>query len=139
MNNPQTAGPTIAEVRARRVWDDLSAAALLKSQQLGHAIDQKDLLARVEHELGEMANEWTLERAALQAQIEDLQRRVPPKPRPTGTTEDWAARIAGQGPPSPDSVSVWRSEALRRLAAIGITAGDVTIVRLADALLQSSE
>jgi len=152
-----TAEPHPVQVRARRVWDDLAARAIQQPQRQGHAIDEAELVERVSEELGAMEQEWALERAelaeqvadelgdmelrwaleraALVAQIEDLQQRVPALPRPSFTPEVWAARVRAQGRPLPEQVVTWRGEALRRLAAIGITASDITIVRLADAVL----
>lgn len=117
------------------MWDDLAARAIQQPKQQGHAIDEAELVERVAEELGAMEQQWALERAALVAQIEDLQRRVPALPRPSFTPEVWAARVRAQGRPLPEQVVTWRGEALRRLAAIGITASDITIVRLADAVL----
>lgn len=117
------------------MWDDLAARAIQQPKQQGHAIDEAELVERVSEELGAMEQQWALERAALVAQIEDLQRLEPSPPRPTGTAFEWAERLKAQGMPDRDLVVAWRSGALRRLAAIGITTSDVTIVRLADALL----
>lgn len=122
-------------LRARRVWDDLAAAALAKPLREGRAIDEEAIVERVTAELAEVIGAHEIEVAAMRAEIEDLQRRANPAPRPSGTPEQWAQRLAASQPLTSQEIERFRGDALRRLAAIGITSADVTIVKLANQVL----
>jgi hypothetical protein len=137
MSEPQVTEADPVVLRARRVWDDLAAAALAKPLREGRAIDEEAIVERVTAELAEVIGAHELEVAAMRAEIEDLQRRANPAPRPTGTPDQWAQRLAASQPLTTQEIERFRGDALRRLAAIGITSSDVIIVKLANQTLAS--